>query len=364
MADLRGNGKFDVITANTGGASVSVLLGNGDGTFQAHRDYPVNGGAYQLVVGDFNGDGKPDIAVATSNGLSILLGNGDGTFQGAMNINTGTVYYVAAGDLTGDGHLDLAVAKFFTNQVGVLLGNGDGTFQAPVYYPTNGGPHSVVIGDFNGDGTPDLAVSTQSGSTADVFLGRGDGTFRDALHFTTGAGPNSIVAGDFANNGRVDLATANFFASTVSVLLNDSVWPSFDTFALSGPTQATAGDTVALTLSANLNGAIDAGYTGTVHFSSTDVRAGLPADYTFTPDDQGTHTFDVVLRTAGNQSITAAETGGGFASAPPPSPSALRPPAPSLSPACLAASPPAHFSSSPCGQWTPTATPPPTTPGR
>jgi hypothetical protein len=312
VADLRGNGKLDIITANYGGRSVSVLLGNGNGTFQAHQDYAVNGNAESLVVGDFDEDGKLDIAVATTNGVSILKGNGDGTFQAPVSINTGELQYVAAADLTGDGHLDLAIANVSTNRVGVLLGNGDGTFQNPVYYPTNAVPHSIVIGDFDGDGTPDLAVSTQGGNTADVFLGRGDGTFRDALHFATGSGPNSIVAGDFANNGRLDLATANFFGSTVSVLLNDGAWPQFGTFALSGPAQATAGDTVPLTVTARRNGAVDTGYTGTVHFTSSDAQAGLPADYTFTAADQGQHTFDFVLRTAGNRTVTAVDAAGGF----------------------------------------------------
>jgi hypothetical protein len=143
---------------------VSVLLGNGDGTFQAARNFAAGIRPYSVAVGDFNGDGTPDLAVANdtfSGTVSVLLGNGDGTFQAARNFAAGSYpYSVAVGDFTGDGTLDLAVANdTFSGTVSVLLGNGDGTFQAARNYAAGARPKSVAVGDFNGDGTLDLAVA-------------------------------------------------------------------------------------------------------------------------------------------------------------------------------------------------------------
>jgi autotransporter-associated beta strand protein len=141
---------------------VSILLGNGNGGFQTGGDYPVGANPESVAVGDFNGDGNTDLAVANglSNTVSILLGNGDGTFQ--ANTAYGAGYYpksVAVGDFNGDGNSDLAVADYYGHAVSVLLGNGHGTFQANGAYGACVYPESVAVGDFNGDGKPDLAVA-------------------------------------------------------------------------------------------------------------------------------------------------------------------------------------------------------------
>jgi len=153
------------------------LLGNGDGTFQA----PVNYGAQEypssIAVGDFNTDGKLDLVVAnelsmgpnnyTNGSVSVLLGNGDGTFRSAVNYGAGvSPDSVAVGDVNGDGKLDLVVANQGSANVSMLLGNGDGTFQAAVNYSTGEYPFSVALGDLNGDGQPDLAV----GNSANVSV--------------------------------------------------------------------------------------------------------------------------------------------------------------------------------------------------
>jgi uncharacterized repeat protein (TIGR01451 family) len=125
-------------------------------------------------VEDFKGDGKSDLAVAnaTDNNVSVLLGNGDGTFQPAMNYSAGTTpYFVAVGDFNGDGGTDLAIANANGNNVSVLLGNGDGTFQAAVNYGTDSTPHSVAVGDFNGDGRADLILADNGDSDVSVLLG-------------------------------------------------------------------------------------------------------------------------------------------------------------------------------------------------
>src|ERR1700719_2022414 len=115
-----------------------------------------------MGMGDFNGDGNQDLVVANnnSNDVSILLGNGDGTFQPNVDFGAGTVpNSVAVGDFNGDGRQDLAVANASSNDVSILLGNGDGTFQPTVNFGVGGGPFSVAVGDFNGDGKQDLAVA-------------------------------------------------------------------------------------------------------------------------------------------------------------------------------------------------------------
>src|SRR5580692_1160992 len=157
-----------------------------------------------VATGDFNGDGKPDLAVAAGPGLTILLGKGDGSFQsGASYSIANFTLAIAVGDFNGDSKLDLAVTSSGT--VSVLFGNGDGTFQTPVSYGTGVDPVAVAIGDFNGDGKPDLAVANNGSGSVSVFLNSGTGTFPSRKDFATPV-PWSIVVGDFGNNGKLDLA--------------------------------------------------------------------------------------------------------------------------------------------------------------
>jgi hypothetical protein len=222
-----GNGKLDLATASTG--SISVLLGNGDGTFQASKTYP--GGGQAIIAADFNGDGKLDLATANGGGVSVFLGNGDGTFQAAKTFTAGPdPYALAAGDLNGDGKLDLVVADHGTEAVSVLLGNGDGTFQAPQLINLPSTPGSVVLGDFTGNGHLDIAtaaISTGnlSDNTVSVLLGNGNGTFQAPQTYRVGNDPGlttaSLVAQDLAGNGRLDLVVANGGDGTVSVLMGN-----------------------------------------------------------------------------------------------------------------------------------------------
>ncbi len=229
--DFNGDTKLDLAVANQNDHTVSILLGNGDGTFQAHVDYAAGTTDVAAVaLGDFNGDGKLDLAVTnpSSDTVSVLLGNGDGTFSAPVTYATGNSgdhpIAVSAVDLNGDGKLDLAVTNLNGKTVAILLGNGDGTFKAKVTYPTTIGafigPSAMTTGDFNGDGKVDLAITDQHDNTVSILLGNGDGTFQSPLEFTAGDFATGVAAGDFNGDGRLDLAVANFNSNAVSVMLH------------------------------------------------------------------------------------------------------------------------------------------------
>lgn len=248
--DLNSDGKPDLVVANlctsnnacTGSGSVSVLLGNGDGTFQQATAY--SSGGYEPVsvaIADVNGDGIPDLVVAnlcasfdscTAGGsVSVLLGNGDGTFQTPMLYGSGgyAPASVAVSDVNGDGITDVLV----TNQcvsgsdchgaVSVLLGNGNGTFQPAVIYGSDGfNAVSVAVGDVNGDGKSDLVVanvgciSNCNTGTVGILLGNGDGTFQQAAVYGSGGYKAvSVAIADVNRDGILDLVTSNLCVSPV-----------------------------------------------------------------------------------------------------------------------------------------------------
>jgi hypothetical protein len=209
--------------ANHFSNTVSILLGNGDGTFSAAASPSTGTFPASVAVGDFNGDGRADLAVANhiSDTVSILLGNGDGSFSPAAAPATGNgPESVVVGDFNGDGKADLAVVNGSDNTLSVLLGNGSGTFAAAATTITGTGPVSVAVGDFNGDGKADLSIANSGSNTIGILLGNGDGTFSPAATTNTGNNPQSVVVGDFNGDGRADLALANFSSDdTVSILL-------------------------------------------------------------------------------------------------------------------------------------------------
>lgn len=234
--DMNGDGKLDLVVANQnctysrppcGTATVSVLLGNGDGTFQAHKDFLVGHPINDVTVGDFNGDGKLDLAVVgryaddvQSASVSILLGKGDGTFRAPLSYRLNTnPCSIATADFNGDGKLDLVVLDN-VGVVSILLGNGDGTFQPRVDYPAGSFPvGSIGIGDFTGRGRLDLAVASSGSSSVTILFGNGDGTFQpQGLRFATASFPQAVAVGDFKRNGRLDLAVAARSGSVVSLL--------------------------------------------------------------------------------------------------------------------------------------------------
>jgi hypothetical protein len=237
VGDLTGQGKLDIVTANgssTNHGSVSVLLGNGDGSFQATATYPLptDGDATTVALGDFNGDGRLDIAAGSLTGLNILLGNGDGTFQSAQVAASGALAWASldVGDLRQDGHRDLVAGG---NGLHVLLGNGDGTFQAPVTYLTSG-IGSVALADFNGDGVPDI-VATHLPHTLAILLGNGDGSFGAPQTYAVGPSPGTVAVGDFNGDDFPDLAVANSDFASVSVVINAADWSALPSRGRAAP---------------------------------------------------------------------------------------------------------------------------------
>jgi len=212
---------------------VSILAGNGDGTFAPAETDTVSSGSCSVITGDFNEDGHIDLAVANSGmwssfigHISILLGAGDGTFASPMHYSTGDYSTsVASEDFNEDGHLDLAVTNSgrFLGQISslsILLGYGDGTFSAAVNYETADIPDAVTCGDFEKDGHIDIAVANMGSDSISVFLGIGDGTFDPMDNYSAGDSPHSITTADFNEDGYLDLASGNSSSNNVSILIN------------------------------------------------------------------------------------------------------------------------------------------------
>ncbi len=241
VADFNGDGKLDIAIAEADTSvfpnSVDVLLGNGDGTFQTAVSYPVGDSPYGIATGDFNADGKIDLAVVNvcgsdstcaSNGtVSILLGNGDGTFQTQATFSLGiSMGHIAVADFNGDGKLDLAITECGGSTCGsngslsILMGNGDGTFQPRVDYGTKHRPTGIAVGDFNHDGVIDIAVANTNSNSISVLLGKGDGTFNGQVTYPVQSASVDIIAADFNGDGKLDLATG-YTGGSIAVLLGN-----------------------------------------------------------------------------------------------------------------------------------------------
>jgi hypothetical protein len=227
VGDFNGDGLPDLAIANFDKHTVSVMLNNGMGGFGPPTTYDLGAGAFPaaIAVGDLNGDGKPDIVTANTGevgGVSVLLNNGSGSFAPAINYRVGQqLGGIALGDFNGDGKLDVAVTDDVANAVWVLLNNGSGGLGEVAGYGVPRQPGGIAVGDFNGDGKLDIATADDPSGTVSVLLNNGSGRFNAAVNYPVGAAtPASVAIGDFNGDGKPDLVTANIGANTLSVLLN------------------------------------------------------------------------------------------------------------------------------------------------
>jgi hypothetical protein len=231
IADVNRDGILDLLTANSSTSTLGVLLGNGNGTFQAATTYPgqVSGMPLGLAVADLNGDGNPDVALLNgfSTFASVLLGNGNGTFQAAVHYyiptggRMGDASDIAIGDVNGDGLPDLLTTHFNTSTLGVLLGNGNGTFQAATVLIAGAlaRPSAVVLADVNGDSRLDVLLANYGNATVGVGLAPGTGAISAITTYpaATGSSPRGLAVADITNDGHADLlvttdATTSAFA--------------------------------------------------------------------------------------------------------------------------------------------------------
>jgi hypothetical protein len=247
MGDLNGDGKLDLVAANLSRYTVSVLLGNGDGVFQPSKTFAAGFRPLSVALADVNGDGKPDIAVANHySNPSVLLGNGNGTFQSLKTFTAiRKAYSLTAGDVNGDGRADLVVADLDLDGVSVHLGNGNGTFRPRQTFAAGLFVRSIALGDVNGDGKPDVAVANYSDHSVSVLLGNGNGTFQTQKTFAVGRQPYTVVLGDLNGDDKVDIAAANRASDSMSVLLGngDGTFQAQQSFAAgAGPRGAALGD--------------------------------------------------------------------------------------------------------------------------
>jgi hypothetical protein len=383
LVDLTGNGKLDLVgiySDDGAGSQIYVAMGNGNGTFQHPITWFEQYTIASMAVGDLNGEGLPDFVASTPGRIAVFLNDGSGrlfnspTFYSFGNPATDVVGGVVVGDFNGNGHPDIAVGDITGNSVDVFPNNGDGRFENPTIYnnPVQGGTVDLVTGDFNNDGKLDL-IAVYGGSTdiglyigngngtfqtpelinttieatpvattaylaADfdkdgsldlaftggfdgqsglyIFPGNGDGTFGEPISLVNGGG-YTLTTGDFTGDGLPDLADVyDGSPGLLNIALNTTRYTTLSSFNVSAPTTVNVGQLIHVTLTAqNAIGATLTGYTGTVNFSSADQQAGFPASLHFTRSDRGVVQLEIratkpeILSISVDDSIDASAAG-------------------------------------------------------
>jgi hypothetical protein len=318
--DFNGDGVADLAVVNSADNTVSILLGNGDGTVTAQANLSFTSSVAGLVAGDFNHDGNVDLAVATGSSVNIFLGNGDGTFRAANTYTVvGVPVAIAAGDFNSDGYFDLLVASTYQGgYISLLNGNGDGTFAqsetAALLIPAN--PTAIAAGDFNGDGHPDFAVTAANGNVY-VAIWTGPGSFGRPIVNAAGASPQSIVVADLNSDGKLDLVTANVGSNpaNVSVLLGngDGTFAAAKNYPTGGSAAAgvvigdTNGDGIPDVIAANMSSqsvAVLAGNGDGTFAAPVSYQVGTLPDALAVADFNGDGRTDVVAANGGSATLS------------------------------------------------------------
>ncbi|MEG4320439.1 MULTISPECIES: FG-GAP-like repeat-containing protein, partial [unclassified Microcoleus] len=228
VGDFNKDGKPDLATGNQGTNNISILLGTGTGSFGTPTNFnigfePIN----NLALGDFNNDGNLDIASlmrdsANLGQAAILFGNGKGSFGTPTSFDTGAYPYydisIDVGDFNGDGKLDLVTIIRSSSDVSIMLGKGTGSFGTPTKFNVGTNPQSVVVEDFNADGKLDLAFTDYSDNIS-ILLGKGTGSFGTPTKFKVGGSSSMIATGDFNGDNQPDLVGIDSGSDNISILL-------------------------------------------------------------------------------------------------------------------------------------------------
>ncbi|WP_263382326.1 FG-GAP-like repeat-containing protein [Granulicella arctica] len=278
IADFNKDGFQDLVTTNTQEGTISILLGHGDGSFGAPSTTAVGVNPFLSVAADFNGDGNPDLMVVNSksNNVSYLLGDGSGSFNASTATTYatgGTPYSAAVGDFNQDGRPDVAISNLgdpnaapTTGSVTILLNQAGGGF-ATTSYATGVEPTSVVVMDFNGDGKQDLAVANYASNTVGVLTGKGDGTFNTQITFPSVSTPYQLAIGDLNGDGKPDVAVTSFGGANLGVQLGTQT----GVYSLSGLTAGATQHQVTATYTPSANDA---------YMATTSNPVQVPADAT------------------------------------------------------------------------------------
>ncbi|MFN0205051.1 MAG: FG-GAP repeat domain-containing protein, partial [Planctomycetota bacterium] len=248
ITEVNGDAKKDIVMVNSITHDISVLMGSGDGGFGVAMNYSVSPGInpYSLAMGDFNGDGKADVATGNWNSqdISILLNAGTGSFGAPGNFSIGKVpVSIAIGDANGDGNLDIATADYYSNTASILLGSGTGTLGAASHFNVGTSPlGGLAFGDLSGDGNADLVTTNLNSNDISILLGDGLGSFAAANNISVGTNPYSIEIGDFDGDGNRDLIITIRYPGAVVLLMGTGAG------AFAPPNYLSAGLTVPMDL--------------------------------------------------------------------------------------------------------------------
>ena len=222
VGDFNGDNVPDIVAANNGFNTVSILIGDGTGNFSAPANFPVGLGPWAVAVGDFNGDNMLDIVTTNNNTttVSILIGDGTGNFSAPANFPVaGSPWGVAVGDFNGDNMLDIVTANNSSGTVSILIGDGTGNFSAPANFLVGSSPRGVAVGDFNGDNVLDIVATNIISNTVSILIGDGTGNFSTPANFLVGSGTAAVAVGDFNGDNVLDIVAAN--SGSVSILIGD-----------------------------------------------------------------------------------------------------------------------------------------------